>query len=198
MPPCERRCRARGLGRATPRPATSPSWSPSARAIPSGARSPRRARPASARAASYYDACFVTRMKRDLEEARVVVVNHHLFFADLAVKIAAAGRGFAGAGALPPYDAVDLRRGARARVRSPPTSSACASPGRGSTRCCATPTAPSWRRARRRRCAPRARGRRSPGWCARPRDGFFDQLARLGQGGALGPEGRVTLAPDAW
>jgi ATP-dependent DNA helicase DinG len=55
---------------------------------------------------TYYDACFVTKMKRDLEEARVVVVNHHLFFADLAVKMAADSRGYAGAGALPPYDAV--------------------------------------------------------------------------------------------
>lgn len=54
----------------------------------------------------FYDECFVTRMKRDAEEARLVVVNHHLFFADLAVKMAASRRGFAGAGALPPYDAV--------------------------------------------------------------------------------------------
>jgi ATP-dependent DNA helicase DinG len=54
----------------------------------------------------HYEECFVTKMKRDLEDAKVVVVNHHLFFADLAVKMAADGRGFAGAGALPPYDAV--------------------------------------------------------------------------------------------
>jgi ATP-dependent DNA helicase DinG len=54
----------------------------------------------------HFDRCFVTRMKRELEEARLLVVNHHLFFADLAVKAAAAERGFAGAGALPPYDAV--------------------------------------------------------------------------------------------
>src|SRR6185369_5020364 len=55
---------------------------------------------------TYYEECFVTKMKRALEEARVIVVNHALFFADLAVKMAADGRGFAGAGALPPYDAV--------------------------------------------------------------------------------------------
>ena len=55
---------------------------------------------------AHYDACFVTRMKRDLDEARLIIVNHHLFFADLAVKLAARERGFAGAGALPPYDAV--------------------------------------------------------------------------------------------
>ncbi|WP_437746444.1 ATP-dependent DNA helicase [Sorangium sp. So ce1504] len=54
----------------------------------------------------YFERCFVTRMKRDSEAARLLVVNHHLFFADLALKIAGARRGFAGAGALPPYDAV--------------------------------------------------------------------------------------------
>ncbi|NUQ75915.1 MAG: ATP-dependent DNA helicase [Polyangiaceae bacterium] len=54
----------------------------------------------------FFDACFVTRMKRDMERARLLIVNHHLFFADLAVKAAAAKRGFGGAGVLPPYDAV--------------------------------------------------------------------------------------------
>lgn len=52
----------------------------------------------------FYERCYVTRMKREAEAARIVVVNHHLFFADLALKI---GRGdIPGAGALPPYDAV--------------------------------------------------------------------------------------------
>ncbi|AUX22182.1 helicase [Sorangium cellulosum] len=54
----------------------------------------------------YFDGCFVTRMKRESESARLLIVNHHLFFADLALKIAGARRGFAGVGALPPYDAV--------------------------------------------------------------------------------------------
>jgi ATP-dependent DNA helicase DinG len=54
----------------------------------------------------YFDACFVTKMKRDMERSRLLIVNHHLFFADLAVKSAAAKRGFGGAGVLPPYDAV--------------------------------------------------------------------------------------------
>ncbi len=48
----------------------------------------------------HYDACFVTRMRRAAEEARVVVVNHHLFFADLAM------RGGGSASVLPDYDAV--------------------------------------------------------------------------------------------
>jgi ATP-dependent DNA helicase DinG len=53
---------------------------------------------------TFFERCFVTRMKRDAEQARVMVVNHHLFFADLALKL---GRGgVPGAGALPPYDAV--------------------------------------------------------------------------------------------
>ncbi len=53
----------------------------------------------------HFDRCFVTRMKREAAEARLVVVNHHLFFADLAVKAQMGRRGGAG-GALPPYDAV--------------------------------------------------------------------------------------------
>jgi ATP-dependent DNA helicase DinG len=53
----------------------------------------------------HFDRCFVTRMKRDAERARILVVNHHLFFADLAVKLAAGARANA-AGVLPPYDAV--------------------------------------------------------------------------------------------
>jgi ATP-dependent DNA helicase DinG len=44
--------------------------------------------------------CFVTRMKRQAEAARLVIVNHHLFFADLALRGPHAGA------ALPDYDAV--------------------------------------------------------------------------------------------
>jgi ATP-dependent DNA helicase DinG len=51
----------------------------------------------------HYDACFVTRMRKEAEAAQIVVVNHHLFLADLALKT---GRGEGFAGALPPYDAV--------------------------------------------------------------------------------------------
>ena len=50
---------------------------------------------------THYEACFVTRMRRAAEDAQIVVVNHHLFFADLAL------RGQHGsAGAIPDYDAV--------------------------------------------------------------------------------------------
>src|SRR5262249_10879776 len=54
----------------------------------------------------YYDECFVTRMRRQAEAAQIIVVNHHLFFADLALKTSAnGGRGGYG-GAIPAYDAV--------------------------------------------------------------------------------------------
>jgi ATP-dependent DNA helicase DinG len=49
---------------------------------------------------SFFDACFVTRMKREAEQAQIVVVNHHLFFADLALRGPHPGR------ILPDYDAV--------------------------------------------------------------------------------------------
>lgn len=48
----------------------------------------------------HYDECFVTTMKRDAEAAQIVVVNHHLFFADLALRGPHPGR------VLPDYDAV--------------------------------------------------------------------------------------------
>lgn len=51
----------------------------------------------------YFDECFVTQMRREADNAQIVVVNHHLFFADLALKTGKAG---AFGGAIPPYDAV--------------------------------------------------------------------------------------------
>jgi ATP-dependent DNA helicase DinG len=47
----------------------------------------------------FYEECFVTRARRRAEDARIVVVNHHLFFADLALRAH-------GAGVIPDYDAV--------------------------------------------------------------------------------------------
>ena len=54
-------------------------------------------------ACDHYDECFVTRMRKAAEEATLVVVNHHLFFADLTLR---AGRGGEYASAIPAYDAV--------------------------------------------------------------------------------------------
>ena len=48
----------------------------------------------------HFDHCFVTQMRQEAEQAQLVVVNHHLFFADLAM------RGPHGASVLPDYDAV--------------------------------------------------------------------------------------------
>src|SRR3954451_8717463 len=53
---------------------------------------------------SEYDRCFVFRMRREAADADVVVVNHHLFFADLALRTSSAGD--TGAAVLPKYDAV--------------------------------------------------------------------------------------------
>ncbi len=50
----------------------------------------------------YFEECFVTRMKRDAEAADVVVVNHHLFCADLVLRRNQRER----ASAIPAYDAV--------------------------------------------------------------------------------------------
>lgn len=47
----------------------------------------------------FHEQCFVTRARRAAEDARVVVVNHHLFFADLALRAR-------GANVIPAYDAV--------------------------------------------------------------------------------------------
>jgi len=48
----------------------------------------------------HYDECFVTRMRKQAEAARIVVVNHHLFFADLSLRGPHAGS------VIPDYDAV--------------------------------------------------------------------------------------------
>jgi ATP-dependent DNA helicase DinG len=52
----------------------------------------------------HYDRCFVFKMRRNAADADVVVVNHHLFFADLALRSSSAGD--QGAAVLPHYDAV--------------------------------------------------------------------------------------------
>lgn len=49
----------------------------------------------------YFEPCFVTQARRAAHKAQIVIVNHHLFFADLALRAA-----YPGAQVLPPYDAV--------------------------------------------------------------------------------------------
>lgn len=50
----------------------------------------------------HFSDCFVTQMRRRAEQARLIVVNHHLFFADLALRGPHPGR------VIPDYDAVIL------------------------------------------------------------------------------------------
>lgn len=47
-----------------------------------------------------FDACFITRMRQKAEEADIIIVNHHLFFADLNIRGNEYGR------VLPDYSAV--------------------------------------------------------------------------------------------
>jgi ATP-dependent DNA helicase DinG len=49
----------------------------------------------------HFERCYVTRMRRRAESAQIIVTNHHLFCADLALR-----GGATGAQALPDYDAV--------------------------------------------------------------------------------------------
>ena len=51
-----------------------------------------------------YDRCFITEMRRRAAESDIVIVNHHLFFADLAIKLEADGA--PDAGVLPECGAV--------------------------------------------------------------------------------------------
>ena len=46
-----------------------------------------------------FDHCFITEMRRRAAESDIIIVNHHLFFADLAIKLEAEGA--ADAGVLP-------------------------------------------------------------------------------------------------
>lgn len=48
----------------------------------------------------FYESCFATHMRRQAEMAQLVIVNHHLYFADLALRGAHPGR------ILPNYDVV--------------------------------------------------------------------------------------------
>ena len=51
-----------------------------------------------------YESCFVTRARREASECQLIVVNHALFFADLALKLR--GGGELELGVLPQYDVV--------------------------------------------------------------------------------------------
>jgi ATP-dependent DNA helicase DinG len=52
-----------------------------------------------------FERCFITKMHQKAQESDLIIVNHHLFFADLAVKGGPMG-GEGGAGIIPDYGAV--------------------------------------------------------------------------------------------
>ncbi len=49
----------------------------------------------------FYEDCFVTKMRRAAEASQIIVTNHHMYCADLALRA-----GYSGAQALPDHDAV--------------------------------------------------------------------------------------------
>src|SRR4029079_5696545 len=53
---------------------------------------------------SEFERCFITEMRRRAAESDIIIVNHHLFFADLAIKLQADGA--PDAGILPDAGAV--------------------------------------------------------------------------------------------
>ncbi len=49
----------------------------------------------------FYNKCFVMKARREASSAGILIVNHHLYFADLSLRIS--GMGFENAAVLPPY-----------------------------------------------------------------------------------------------
>ncbi len=79
-------CRRSSRSRARPKPATAARSPTSRRTRRSGRSSRRRATTASAATARYHADCFVLKARKAALEADVVVVNHHLFFADVMLR----------------------------------------------------------------------------------------------------------------
>ena len=74
------------FSRASRNAAIAASWPTSRRTRRSGRSSRRRATTASAQNCAYHADCFVLKARKDALEADVVVVNHHLFFADVMLR----------------------------------------------------------------------------------------------------------------
>ncbi|WP_428768526.1 helicase C-terminal domain-containing protein [Treponema sp. HNW] len=49
----------------------------------------------------FYESCFVMKMRKKAAEASILIVNHHLLFADIAMR--SSGAGFSDTAVLPPY-----------------------------------------------------------------------------------------------
>ena len=125
----------RGVGAARARPATAPRSRTCPTASSSGARSRPPARTASASRCSLFESCFVTKMRQRALEADIVVVNHHLLCADLAVKDGNYGQ------VIPDLRHRDPRRGAPDRGRGDALLRRRASPRTASRTCAATSSA---------------------------------------------------------
>jgi len=54
--------------------------------VPSGPSWMRCAEACTGQKCQQWERCFITRMRRLAVESDVIIVNHHLFFADLAIK----------------------------------------------------------------------------------------------------------------
>ncbi len=80
----------------TTRPATAPSWRNCPRPACSGTSSMRAPTPASGRSAASGSAASSPRCGGKAMESDIIIVNHHLFFADLAIKLQADGAPDAG------------------------------------------------------------------------------------------------------
>ncbi|MCL2008666.1 MAG: ATP-dependent DNA helicase DinG, partial [Treponema sp.] len=55
---------------------------------------------------SHREDCFVMLLRKEASDARILVVNHHLLFADLSAR--SSGAGYGGTVVLPPYDRIIL------------------------------------------------------------------------------------------
>ena len=96
-----------------------------------------------------FDRCFITEMRRRAAESDIIIVNHHLFFADLAIK-AAADRA-PDAGVLPDAGAVIFDEAHELEDVADQLTSACRSRTCAWRICCAT-----WRSTLRRANVPLA------------------------------------------
>ncbi|MEY4544888.1 MAG: hypothetical protein RL685_1083 [Pseudomonadota bacterium] len=129
---------------------------------------------------AFFDSCYVTAMKRQAARARIVVVNHHLFFADLAL------RGAHPSSVLPDYDAVifdEAHQLEDVATEHFGLSVSSARVGRLIT--------DASRLLERELGAPAVAAMQRIGELG---EGLFEALARV----LVGSEGRTALPPDSW
>jgi ATP-dependent DNA helicase DinG len=131
------------------------------------------------RRCQHYKACHYQSARRRMEHADLLIVNHALFFADLAMR--GAGEGVSGVGVLPPYDAVVLDEAHAVE------DVACEYFGMSVTRYQVSYLLSRLAHARRERGVLYSIGRKLPGQvasaalhavddCRRAAEGFFDEL----------------------